>query len=54
MLGLRPDFFEPTYDDVLTDKNKLHAESDIDSNSEEDVDQPLTLEDLEADDDVED
>jgi len=53
-LGLGPDFFESTYDDIPTDQDKLRIGSDVDSNTDDDGDYPLALEDAGGDDAMED
>lgn len=50
VLRLGPNLFEPTYDDIPTNGDKLHTGSDVDSNLEDEDDKPLALEDVEDDD----
>lgn len=54
VLRLGPNFYEPTDDYIPTDEEKLHTVSNIDTNSEEEVEQPLALEEARGDDDMED
>jgi hypothetical protein len=48
VLGLGPDFYEPTYDDVPTDEDKRRTGSDVESDLEATYFDPLSVEDPNA------
>lgn len=46
--GIGGEFYDPTEDDIPTDEDKLRTGLDVNTDNEDDTENPLSLEDVEG------